>query len=151
MPAAATKTEMIITRTFLFCAGHRLYRPDWSDERNAAVFGLCANPAGHGHNYRLDVSVTGSLDRETGMILNLRQLKELVRDRVIADVDHKQLNVDVPWMRDVIPTTEEFAARLWQRIELALGEVAPTARLAEITLEETPHNRVRMRRTETAP
>src|SRR6185312_8617358 len=102
-----TTMTLTITRSFQFCAGHRLHRPDWSDEKNREIFGLCSNPAGHGHNYELEVSVTGPLDGETGMIMNLRELKELVRERVIGEVDHKNLNVDVPWMRGVIPTTEQ--------------------------------------------
>ena len=138
---------LTITRAFEFCSGHRLYRPDWDEQRNKAVFGLCSNPAGHGHNYTLEVSVTGPLDHATGMIMNLRQLKEVVREKVIADVDHKNLNVDVPWMRDVIPTTEVFANKIWERIESVLKAEAPQVVLEEIVLHETSSNRVRKRRS----
>lgn len=137
---------MTITRAFEFCSGHRLYRPDWDEEHNRAVFGLCSNPAGHGHNYTLEVSVTGPLDHETGMIMNLRQLKEVVKEKVIADVDHKNLNVDVPWMKGAIPTTEVFADKIWQRIESVLKKEAPHVVLEEIVLHETASNRVRKRR-----
>jgi 6-pyruvoyltetrahydropterin/6-carboxytetrahydropterin synthase len=130
-----------ITRTFQFAAGHRLFRPDWSDAENAQVFGLCANPNGHGHNYTLEVSVTGPLDAETGMIMNLRELKETVRERVIADVDHKNLNADVAWMRGAIPTTEVFAERLWARLEDVL-KATPHVTLERIVLHETPNNKV---------
>ncbi len=133
---------LTITRSFEFCAGHRLFRPDWSDERNREVFGLCANPNGHGHNYRLEVSVTGPVDSETGMILNLRQLKEIVRERLIAEIDHKNLNLDVAWMQGKNPTTEVFAEAIWGRLEGLLAREAPKATLHQIVLHETPNNKV---------
>lgn len=133
---------LTITRKFEFCAGHRLFRADWSEARNAEVFGLCANPEGHGHNYALEVTVTGPLDKDTGMIMNLRQLKESVRDQVIVQVDHKNLNKDVSWMRDVIPTTEMFADRIWHRLTEVLASVAPKVQLEQIVLHETSNNKV---------
>jgi 6-pyruvoyltetrahydropterin/6-carboxytetrahydropterin synthase len=133
------------TRSFQFCAGHRLFRPDWSDAENQAVFGPCSNPAGHGHNYTLEVSVSGPLDPETGMVMNLRQLKELVNAQVLADVDHKNLNVDVPWMRGAIPTTEVFAQRLWERLRDVLAREVPQVRLDQLVLHETPNNKVMVR------
>lgn len=131
-----------ITRTFTFAAGHRLFRPEWDDAKNAAVFGPCANKQGHGHNYTLEVTVTGKVDAETGMILNLRELKATVAERVIADVDHKNLNVDVPWMKDAIPTTEVFAERIWERLVAALAQTAPKVKLDRIVLHETNNNKV---------
>ncbi len=133
---------LTITRTFDFCAGHRLYRPDWTPEKNKQIFGLCSNEAGHGHNYTLEVSVSGPIDHDTGMIMNLRELKETVRDQVISEVDHKNLNVDVPWMRGVIPTTEQFADRIWTRIEEVLKARVPQVRLTAIVLHETNNNKV---------
>lgn len=133
---------LTITRSFHFAAGHRLYRPDWSESRNQEVFGACSNPNGHGHNYTLEVSVTGPVDPETGMILNLRQLKETVTTQVIVDVDHKNLNADVAWMKDAIPTTEVFAERIWQRLVEVLGRAAPKVKLDRIVLHETMNNRV---------
>ncbi len=138
---------LTITRSFQFCAGHRLYRQDWSDEKNRDVFGLCSNPNGHGHNYLLEVSVTGPIDKDTGMILNLRQLKELVREQVIGEIDHKNLNLDVAWMRGVNPTTELFAEKIWERLTLLLAKEAPKTKLTGIVLHETPNNKV----TRTAP
>ena len=138
---------LTITRAFQFCAGHRLYRPEWDDMQNTSVFGLCANPAGHGHNYTLEVTVSGSLDPETGMIMNLRQLKEVVFAQVIADVDHKNLNTDVSWMKSVVPTTEMFAEKIWERIVSVLAREAPHVRLEYIVLHETPSNRVRKTRS----
>lgn len=133
---------LTITRTFQFCAGHRLHRPDWTDVQNLAVFGLCSNPAGHGHNYTLEVSVSGELDPNTGMIMNLRELKELVTEQVIEQVDHKFLNFDVAWMQKVIPTTELFAEKIWQRLEQVLGSAKVKVRLESIVLHETPNNKV---------
>lgn len=133
---------LTITRSFEFCAGHRLFRPDWSDERNREIFGLCSNPNGHGHNYRLEVSVTGPVDPETGMILNLRQLKEIVREQIIAQVDHKNLNLDVAWMKGVIPTTENFAEKMWEQLSSLLARQAPKAKLDQIVLHETSNNKV---------
>ena len=138
---------LTITRLFQFCAGHRLYLPHWDDARNKAVFGLCSNPAGHGHNYTLEVSVSGPLDPETGMVMNLRELKEVVTAQVIADVDHKNLNTDVPWLRGFVPTTEVFAEKIWERLAAVLGAAAPHVTLEEIVLHETPSNRVRKRRS----
>ncbi len=133
---------LTITRSFDFCAGHRLHRPDWTDEQNLQVFGACANPAGHGHNYALDVSVSGPTNPETGMVLNLRELKELVWNHVLADVDHKNLNADVPWLKGTIPTTEVFAERIWERLSATLAKHAAAVRLEEIVLHETPKNKV---------
>ncbi len=137
MPATMT-----ITRTFEFCAGHRLFRPDWSEEKNKQIFGLCANLEGHGHNYTLEVSVSGPIDRETGMIMNLRELKEIVKDHVIAQIDHKNLNKDVSWMAGVNPTTEEFAEKIGQRLRELLQKKVPQVKLAAIVLHETTNNKV---------
>lgn len=133
---------MTITRTFEFCAGHRLYRPDWSDARNKEVFGLCSNAEGHGHNYTLEVSVSGPLDKETGMIMNLRELKECVTQEVIAQIDHKNLNKDVPWMAGINPTTEEFAVAIGERLKDTLKKRVPQVKLAGIVLHETSNNKV---------
>lgn len=133
---------LTITRSFEFCAGHRLHRPDWSEEKNREVFGLCSNPNGHGHNYRLEVSVTGPVDPDTGMILNLRQLKAIVRERLISEVDHKNLNLDVEWMKGKNPTTEVFAECIWGRLLDLLAKEAPQAKLHQIVLHETPNNKV---------
>ena len=139
--------HICVTRRFEFCAGHRLYRPDWSESQNREVFGLCSNPEGHGHNYTLEVTVSGPLDPDTGMIMNLRQLKTLVNERVLLDVDHKNLNKDVSWMAGAIPTTEVFADRLWLRIAALLAKEAPKAALDSLVLHETSNNKVSIRRS----
>ncbi|HEX6587651.1 MAG TPA: 6-carboxytetrahydropterin synthase [Longimicrobiales bacterium] len=126
-----------VTRRLHFSAAHRLHREDWSDERNEAVFGLCSNPNWHGHNYELDVTLEGPIDPETGFVYDLKQLRELVEERVVLDVDHRNLNLDVAWMSGVIPTTENLVVAIWDRIAHALpGGV----RLARLVLYETPRN-----------
>jgi 6-pyruvoyltetrahydropterin/6-carboxytetrahydropterin synthase len=125
-----------------FSAAHRLYRPDWTDERNAAVFGGCANPNWHGHNYELEVTVEGPLDPETGFVMDLKRLKDLVEDRVISDVDHKNLNLEVPWLEGVIPSTENVAVAIWGRIA---DQLPSGVALAKVLLRETPRNWVEYR------
>ncbi len=128
-----------ITRRLHFSAAHRLGRPDWSRERNEAVFGLCASPNWHGHNYELEVMVEGEVDPETGFVLDLKLLRELVEGRVIRDVDHRNLNLDVAWMAGVNPTTENLVVAIWQRLA---GQVPEGVRLLRLVLWETPRNHV---------
>lgn len=126
-----------VTRRVHFSAAHRLFRPDWSDEENHAVFGDCANPEWHGHNYELDVTVEGRIDPETGYVLDLKKLKELVEDRVVSDVDHRNLNRQVPWLDGQNPTTENLVVAIWRRLE---GELPSGIRLRRLVLWETPRN-----------
>ena len=93
------------TRRVHFCSAHRLFRPDWTDEENAAVFGACSNPNWHGHNYVLDVTVEGPVDPETGFVMDLKQLKTAMNEQVVDDVDHRNLNLEVPWFSGVLPST----------------------------------------------
>ena len=128
-----------VTRRLHFSAAHRLGRPDWSDERNQAVFGLCASPNWHGHNYELDVTVEGEVDPETGFVFDLKRLREAVEGRVIDDVDHRNLNLDVPWMDGVNPTTENLVVGIWGRLA---GQLPGGVRLQRLVLWETPRNYV---------
>ena len=127
-----------ITRRVHFCAAHRLHRPDWSDERNRAVFRSCANPNWHGHNYELDVTVEGPVDPETGYVMDLKQLRDLVEDRVVADADHANLNVDVDWLAGTNPTTENVVVAIWHRLR---ERMPPDVELVKLVLWETPRNR----------
>ncbi len=128
-----------VTRRVHFSAAHRLFRPDWSDERNAAVFGDCANPNWHGHNYEMDVTVEGPIDPETGFVMDLKILRDALEDRVVRDVDHRNLNVEVPWLAGINPTTENLVVAVWDRIV----DVLPAdVSLARIVLHETPRNSV---------
>ncbi|HUF11940.1 MAG TPA: 6-carboxytetrahydropterin synthase [Longimicrobiales bacterium] len=131
-----------VTRRLHFSAAHRLHRADWSEARNQEVFGLCASPNWHGHNYELDVTVEGEVDRETGFVFDLKRLRDLVESRVTGDLDHRNLNVDVDWMEDVIPTTENLVVAVWKRLAGALPE---HARLTRLVLWETPRNYVEYR------
>lgn len=128
-----------VTRRLHFSAAHRLAREEWSPAENRRVFGLCANPNWHGHNYELDVTVEGEIDAETGYVLDLKALKSLVDEHVVQDVDHRNLNLDVEWLAGVIPTTENLVVAIWERLEPRLPEEVELVRLV---LWETPRNRV---------
>lgn len=127
------------TRRVHFSAAHRLYRPDWSDEQNTRVFGDCSNPNWHGHNYEMDVTVEGSVDPETGFVMDLKQLRDALEERVVADLDHRNLNVEVPWLEGMNPTTENLVVAVWDRLVDGLPEGVS---LARIVLHETPRNSV---------
>jgi len=126
-----------ITRLVHFSAAHRLFRSDWSEERNAEVFGDCANPNWHGHNYELEVTVEGSVDAETGFVMDLSQLKELLDQQVLSEVDHKNLNIEVSWLQGINPSTENVAVGIWTRI---VGGLPEGVRLIKVLLRETPRN-----------
>ena len=128
-----------VTRRLHFSAAHRLFNPAFSDERNFEVFGLCANPNWHGHNYELDVTVEGPVDPETGFVMDLKILKELLEQRVLADVDHRNLNVEVGWLEGINPSTENVAVAIWGRIA---DQLPAGVRLAKVLLRETPRNSV---------
>lgn len=125
-----------LTRRTTFSASHRLWSPHLTDEENVALYDKCANPNGHGHNYTLEVTVRGTPDPRTGMVLNLTDLKNVILTYVVNEVDHRHLNYDVPWLEDCIPTTEVLAVKFWERLERAL----PDGLLYEVKLYETEHN-----------
>lgn len=128
-----------VTRRAHFSAAHRLHRDDWSEEQNLRVFGDCANPNWHGHNYELVVSVRGPVDPETGFVMDLKVLKDVIQTRVVGDVDHKNLNVEVPWLAGVNPSTENLAVAVWERIADRLPE---RVALTSVLIQETRHNSV---------
>jgi 6-pyruvoyltetrahydropterin/6-carboxytetrahydropterin synthase len=128
-----------VTRRLHFCAAHRLGRDDWPPEQNSRVFGLCASPNWHGHNYELDVTVEGEVDPATGFVLDLKELKRMVEELVIADLDHRNLNVDVEWLEGVNATTENLVVRIWARLA---GRMPAAVRLVRLVLWETPRNYV---------
>lgn len=127
-----------ITRRLHFSAAGRLHSAELTDEENARVYGKCNNPHGHGHNYYLEVTVRGEKDPRTGMVMDLKQLDRVVHERVLADVDHAFLNLDVPWLEGIVPTTENLAEVFWNRLVDALEG----AELHEIRLYETEKNHV---------
>lgn len=106
-----------ITRREEFSASHRLHNPALSAEENRRLYGICNNPNGHGHNYELEVTVRGDVPARTGMVMNLTDLMRILRERVLPRVDHKHLNLDVPFLAEVIPTAENVAIALWHQIE----------------------------------
>ena len=132
-----------LTRRVTFAAAHRYRRPEWSDARNAEVFGPCAHPSYHGHSYTCHVTVRGAVDRTTGFCVDLALLDRVLHDEVRARYDHRNLNVDVPEFADgaLIPTSEEVAmqvaARVQARLEGALGADAPRVTRVEVAEDET--------------
>lgn len=126
-----------VTRRVHFSAAHKLHRQEWSEEKNREVFGDCSNPNWHGHNYELDVTVEGEVDGDTGYVLDLKQLKHVVRHSVVDDLDHRNLNLDVGWMAQTIPTTENLVVAIWERIHPRLPE---GIQLKRLVLRETPRN-----------
>ena len=115
-----SEKKVLITKKFEFSASHRYWRGEWSKEKNEKIFGLCTSPYGHGHNYELHVTVMGQVDAKTGMIINLSALKKHV-NVVVANFDHKYLNLDTPFFKSLIPTTENIALLLFEQIEKELG------------------------------
>jgi 6-pyruvoyltetrahydropterin/6-carboxytetrahydropterin synthase len=128
--------KVTVHRKAHFNAAHRLYRKDWSFERNDTVFGLCNNPNFHGHNYELIASVTGDIDQETGYVIDVKILKDIIKSEVEDAFDHKNLNVEVPEFQDLNPTAENIAVVIYNKIKVKLN---PQFHL-EITLYETPRN-----------
>jgi 6-pyruvoyltetrahydropterin/6-carboxytetrahydropterin synthase len=129
-----------VTRRVHFNAAHRLHNPALSDAENRAAFGPCNNPNYHGHNYELEVSVEGEVDPTTGYVVDLGVVKRIAEETVLAALDHKNLNLDVPEFRDLNPTAENIAVVIWQKLEGKLP-----GRLARIVLWETPRNWVEYR------
>lgn len=127
-----------VTRRMTFSAGHRLHSDALSAEENERVFGKCSNPNGHGHNFTVEVTVAGPIDARTGMVYNLRELKEAMTDVIERELDHKNLNLDVPALKGVIPTAENLAAAIWGR----LAQRLPAGLLHEVKLIETENNSV---------
>ncbi len=125
-----------LTRRTSFSASHRLWSEQLSDEENLALYEKCANPNGHGHNYVLEVTVRGIPHPQTGMVLNLTELKDIINKQVVDWVDHKHLNHDVPWLEGCIPTTEVLVVKFWERLERAF----PWGLLYEVKLFETENN-----------
>jgi 6-pyruvoyltetrahydropterin/6-carboxytetrahydropterin synthase len=130
-----------VTRKAHFCASHRLFNPEWTDEKNARVFGKCNNPNSHGHNYDLEVTVAGTPPTDTGMVIDLKELAEIVEREIVDRVDHKHFNLDVDFMQGVIPTAENIAIAFWKILS---GKI-PAGKLSSIKLYESFNNFVEYR------
>jgi len=129
---------MIVTAKLSFSAAHRLHNPERDAAWNRRVYDKCDNPGGHGHNYFIEVSVKGQIDPETGMVIDLKKLKDILRERLLHRVDHRNLNEDVDFLRGVIPTAENLARAFWAELEPAIDQ----GKLYEIVLHETEKNKV---------
>ena len=105
-----------ITRRERFNAAHRLYREDFTDEQNLDVFGKCSNPKSHGHNYELFVTVKGDINNQTGFLVNLKKLSQLIREKVIEQLDHKNINLEVNFMQGKLASTENLAVGIWHEL-----------------------------------
>ena len=123
-----------VTRRAEFSASHYYHNPELSPEENRRIFGKCNNPHGHGHNYTLEVTVAGEVDSKTGMVLDIKDLKQLVEDEVLQSMDHRFLNKEVPVFSSTLPTTENIAVEIWKR----LAQKLPNGKLHRIRLYETP-------------
>jgi 6-pyruvoyltetrahydropterin/6-carboxytetrahydropterin synthase len=133
-----TQPQVTVTRRLYFNAAHRVHNPALSDEENDRIFGKCNNPNWHGHNYTLDVSVRGRIDERTGYVLDLGKLKQIVREHVVNHIDHRNLNLDVEFMKGVIPTSENIIVAIWNQLVPVLGP----GRLVKLVLWETNNNYV---------
>jgi 6-pyruvoyltetrahydropterin/6-carboxytetrahydropterin synthase len=125
-----------ITRRETFAAAHRLFKPELSDEENLKLFGKCSNPNWHGHNYTLEVIVTGKVNKDTGFVMDLKDLKEIVRKYVISKVDHKNLNLDTDFMKGKIPTSENIVIAIWNELKDKIIK----GKLFSVKLYETENN-----------
>jgi 6-pyruvoyltetrahydropterin/6-carboxytetrahydropterin synthase len=126
-----------ITRKEHFNAAHKLCNPKWSDEKNNEVFGKCANANWHGHNFDLYVTVKGIANPETGFVVDLKKLKTIIRENIIQKLDHKNLNLDVPFLEGIMPSIENLIVIIWERLE---PKLPAGCTLHKITLYETPNN-----------
>lgn len=125
-----------VSRKAHFNAAHRLFRSDWDDAKNAAIFGLCNNPNFHGHNYELIVSVTGEIDQETGFVMDMKVLKDLIKEKIEDELDHKNLNLEIEWFKKMNPTAENIAVYIWDKLRPSIA----SAHSLEVVLYETPRN-----------
>ncbi|MEI7597508.1 MAG: 6-carboxytetrahydropterin synthase [Bacteroidota bacterium] len=129
-----------ITRREHFNAAHRLFKKEWTDEKNLEVFGKCSNPNWHGHNYELFVTVKGNPNSETGFVMNLKMLSSIIKEKVLDLIDHKNFNLEVEFLKNIQPTTENVAIAIWNQI--ATDIIKAGAQLHCVKLVETENNYV---------
>ncbi|WP_428740597.1 6-pyruvoyl trahydropterin synthase family protein [Tenacibaculum sp.] len=133
--------KVTVHRKAHFNAAHRLFNPNWSDEKNFEVFGKCSNPNYHGHNYELIVSLTGEINEETGYVYDLGELKNLIQLKVEDALDHKNLNMEVEEFKNLNPTAENISVVIYNKLRVSIPENLDL----EVTLYETPRNYVTYR------
>jgi 6-pyruvoyltetrahydropterin/6-carboxytetrahydropterin synthase len=124
-----------LTRIEHFNAAHKLYNPRWSKEKNEEMFGVCANENWHGHNFDLYVTIKGITDPDTGFLMDAKKLSKLINEKILEQLDHKNLNLDVPFLKDMMCTSENLAVAIWQQLE---PHLPGTVQLHAIKLYETP-------------
>ena len=129
-----------LTRRERFCAAHRMFRPDWSDEINSRIFGKCSSPNWHGHNYILWVTIKGEPSIEHGFIMNINILKKIILEKVVDKIDHKNINLEVEFMKGKIATTENLAVGIWNELKLPVEKEG--AILHCVKIEETENNSI---------
>jgi 6-pyruvoyltetrahydropterin/6-carboxytetrahydropterin synthase len=129
-----------ITRREHFNAAHKLWRPDWSDEKNEAVFGKCSNKNWHGHNFQVYVTVKGVPSEETGFVIDLKTLSQIMKEYIVEALDHRNLNLDVPFMEGILASTENLAIKIWEQIDEPIRNAG--GQLVKIYIEETENNSV---------
>ena len=129
---------LYLTRREQFSAAHKLWRAEWTEKKNLEIFGKCANPNWHGHNYQLFVTVKGNPDLKTGFVINMKELSSIINECIIDKVDHKNLNLDVDFMEGVMTTTENLASRVWDQLEEIINETG--CKLHKIKIVETENN-----------
>ncbi|NOS92991.1 MAG: 6-carboxytetrahydropterin synthase [Cyclobacteriaceae bacterium] len=129
-----------VSRKEHFNAAHKLYNPSWSAEKNKEVFGPCANENWHGHNFELITTVAGNPDPETGFVIDLKKLSSLIRSEVIEKLDHKNLNLDVDFMKDKMASTENITIEIWKILEPKIAQISKYGTLHSLRLYETPRN-----------
>ncbi len=130
---------LTVTRTVEFCAAHRLFNPEWPDEKNLEVYGRCSNPGGHGHNYTLKVSVTGNYDKESGMVINVTKLRDILQKEVVKKFDHKNLN-DIDDFKNTVTTMEVIALTISGNLRKPFSEAG--IKLVKLELSESDKNTV---------
>jgi 6-pyruvoyltetrahydropterin/6-carboxytetrahydropterin synthase len=130
---------LFITRRAHFNAAHKLFNPNWSKEENDEVFGKCANEHWHGHNFDLFVTIKGHANPDTGFVMDLKRLKSIIEKEVVEKLDHKNLNIDVPFLKDVLPSIENIVIAIWNILTLHLPE---NVKLHKLHLIETQNNSV---------
>lgn len=129
-----------ITRRATFNSAHRLFRPEWDDEKNYASFGKCSNPLWHGHNYELFVTVQGNVNPQTGFLINLKDLSHVMEKHVVEKLDHKNINLEVDFMKGRMASSENLAIAIWQQLQQPIRELG--AELFLVKLNETENNSV---------
>ena len=130
---------VFVTRRAHFNAAHKLFNPSWTKEENEACFGKCANEHWHGHNFDLFVTIKGRPSKDTGFVMDLKHLKAIIENEVVEHLDHKNLNLDVPFLKDILPSVENMAIVIWERL---LPHLPADVRLHKIHLIETVNNSV---------